>query len=435
MPCRSKRRSAATTVESDRRFRSFRIEPEFDLHGVHARNVVVVRESYEERLPPWHLPCLLTGATREIAAIAAHDEISATRAHTEVAESCTSPFPTPGSIVWIRRRRWRVESARRDRSVVRLDVADRERRLTFLAPFDRPSSSKQRRRPRRAHVREAAARLAGLVARAPTARGLHAALDASVDILPYQLEPALAVVDGVRRLLVADEVGLGKTIQAALAIAELRRRRPVLRAMVIVPRSLRDQWRDELNERFGSERRSPTAKVSMRPRARSGHGRSPWTRAGVWVVSADYLKQPHVFDAIPRLPWDIVVIDEAHDACGDSARHEAADEMARRARHVLLLTATPHVGDATRFAAARGPRSARRASTIRWPRSGERRASLGQPSTRRVRWSTVALTRAERRVLDALAAFERAVMAAAPSASAMARCSCFQSFASARCRR
>ena len=102
-------------------------------------------------------------------------------------------------------------------------------------------------------LREAAARLAGLVARAPTARGLPAALEAGVDILPYQLEPALAVVDGVRRLLIADEVGLGKTIQAALAIAELKRRRPVLRAMVIVPRSLRDQWRDELNERFGLE--------------------------------------------------------------------------------------------------------------------------------------------------------------------------------------
>ena len=319
--------------------------------------------------------------------------------------------PTPGAIVWIRRRRWRVESARRDRSVVRLDVADREGRLTFLAPFDRPVVVEATRRPRRAHVQEAAARLAGLVARAPTARGLPAALDANVDILPYQLEPALAVADGVRRLLIADEVGLGKTIQAALAIAELKRRRPVLRAMVIVPRSLRDQWRDELNERFGLGAAIADREGLDAAAGTLRHGQSPWTRAGVWIVSADYLKQPHVFDAVPAVPWDIVVIDEAHDACGESARHEAADEMARRARHVLLLTATPHVGDAARFARLE---ALGRLAGIDDPLTTFRRtrASLGQASTRRVRWSAVALTRAERRVLDGVSAFERAVMAA-----------------------
>ena len=231
-----------------------------------------------------------------------------------------------------------------------------------------------------------------------------------MDILPYQLEPALAVADGVRRLLIADEVGLGKTIQAALAIAELKRRRPVLRAMVIVPGSLRDQWRDELNERFGLG--AAIADREGLDAAAGGlrHGQSPWTRAGVWIVSADYLKQPHVFDAVPAGPWDIVVIDEAHDACGESARHEAADEMARRARHVLLLTATPHVGDAARFARLE---ALGRLAGINDPLTTFRRtrASLGQASTRRVRWSAVALTRAERSVLDGVSAFERAVMA------------------------
>jgi superfamily II DNA or RNA helicase len=323
-------------------------------------------------------------------------------------------IPAPGSLVWIRRRRWRVESARRDRSVVRLDVVDhvdREARLTFLAPFDRPALTTATARPRRARPSEAAARLAGLVARASTARGLSSALEASVDILPYQLEPALAVVDGARRLLIADEVGLGKTIQAALAIAELKRRRPVLRAMVVVPRSLRDQWRDELNERFAlgasvADREGLDAAAGS---VRRGH--NPWTRAGVWIVSADYLKQPHVFDAVPAVPWDIVVIDEAHDACGQSARHEAADEIARRARHVLLLTATPHVGDAARFARLEG---LGRLTGIDDPLTTFRRtrASLGQASTRRVRWSTVALTPIERAVLDTIAAFERAVMTA-----------------------
>ena len=321
-------------------------------------------------------------------------------------------IPAPGSLVWIRRRRWRVESARRDRAIVRLDVTDRERRLTFLAPFDRPTLAHATTRPRRARAREAAARLAGLVARAPTARGLPAALEAGVDILPYQLEPALAVVDGGRRLLIADEVGLGKTIQAALAIAELKRRRPVLRALVIVPRSLRDQWRNELSERFGLEVVIADREGLDSAAGHLRHGRSPWSRAGVWIVSPDYLKQPHVFDAVPAVPWDIVVIDEAHDACGDSARHETSDEMARRARHMLLLTATPHIGDALRFARLE---ALGRLTDIDDPLTTFRRtrASLGQASTRRVRWLSVALSPAERAVLDALAAFERAVMAAA----------------------
>ena len=249
------------------------------------------------------------------------------------------------------------------------------------------------------------------MARAPTARGLPTALEAGVDILPYQLEPALAVADGVRRLLIADEVGLGKTIQAALVIAELRRRRPVLRAMVIVPRSLRDQWQHELNERFGLGAAVADREGLDAAAGSIGRRRSPWTKASVWVVSADYLKQPHVFEAVPAVPWDIVVIDEAHDACGDSARHETADEMARRARHVLLLTATPHTGDALRFNRLE---SLGRLSDIDDPLAMFRRtrAMLGQASTRRVRWSAVALTPAERAVLDAVTAFERAVLAA-----------------------
>ena len=322
-----------------------------------------------------------------------------------------APLPAPGTIVWIRQRRWRVESARRDRSIVRLDVADRHGRLTFLAPFDRPTPVAVSRRLRVSGLREAAARCAGLVARTYSARGLRAVLDAGVDVLPYQLEPALAMADGVRRVLVADEVGLGKTIQAALAIAELKRRRPAIRAMVVAPRAICEQWARELNDRFGIGA-VVTDRDAMDAAARAiGHGRHPWTRSGVWIVSADYLKQPHVFDAIPLLPWDIVVVDEAHDACGDSVRHDAIDEMARRARHVMLLTATPHTGDAVRFQ--------RLESLGRLPALDEpivmfrrTRRSLGQPAARRVRWVRVPLAREERAVLDALTAFEHAVTAA-----------------------
>lgn len=158
--------------------------------------------------------------------------------------------PLPGTLVWIRQRRWRVEHARVDRHVLRLDVANRDGTLTFLAPFDRPSIEAHSERGRRVRRQRAVAHLAGVIARLPTARGLDAALDAGVDILPHQLEPALALAAGTRRVLIADAVGAGKTIQAGLVIADLRRRQLCARVLIAVPPALRDQWCDELRTRF-----------------------------------------------------------------------------------------------------------------------------------------------------------------------------------------
>jgi len=82
--------------------------------------------------------------------------------------------------------------------------------------------------------------------------GLQAAASAPVRLLPYQLEPAIAVLrDGTARLLIADKVGLGKTIQAGLILLELSRRQEQCRALVIVPAGLREQWIDELGRRLG----------------------------------------------------------------------------------------------------------------------------------------------------------------------------------------
>ena len=90
----------------------------------------------------------------------------------------------------------------------------------MIDPFDRPrplANRKLRRRPRRACLRSA---LAAIAVRA-AGRGLWTAADASIDLWPYQLEPALAVIGGATRLLLADAVGLGKTIQAGLILSEL----------------------------------------------------------------------------------------------------------------------------------------------------------------------------------------------------------------------
>lgn len=328
-------------------------------------------------------------------------------------------LPLPGDLVWIRQRCWRVERAWRDRHVVRLDVASRNRRITFLAPFDQPVLQPDRRPVARARRQQAAARAAALIAGAQDLRLPMSAVRARVDVLPYQLAPVLATIAGHTRLLLADDVGLGKTIQAGLIVAELVRREPSPRILLLVPSPLRDQWIDELRTRFYL----PVAaadRASLATMGRAGaFGDNPWRRAGVWVVSPDFLKQRHVLESLPPDPWDLLVVDEAHVACGDSDRFETCQAIARRARRVVLLTATPHSGDTARYerlvdigrlttAASASDRS--QSDLLIFRRT---RRDVGLSFTRRIRWNHVNLCDAEHRTLTALASYERAVLSSA----------------------
>jgi hypothetical protein len=221
----------------------------------------------------------------------------------------------------------------------------------------------------------------------------------------------LAVLAGGRRILVADEVGLGKTIQAGLLIAELHRRDPAFRALILTPSSLRAQWIEELRDRFKVQAWLAEAEVFVRF-ATLGPRETPWDRPGVWVSSLDYVKQPHVIDGLPRRPWDLLVIDEAHGVCGDSGRHAAAADLSCWSRRLLLLTATPHNGDESKFE--------RLLDLGSLPCDGDElivfrrtRVGLGLSISRRVRWHAVALSTEEGRLLDVLTGFERAVLRAA----------------------
>ncbi|HXT70338.1 MAG TPA: helicase-related protein [Vicinamibacterales bacterium] len=322
-------------------------------------------------------------------------------------------LPLPGDTVWIRRRRWRVDRASRDRELVRLDVSWRRKRRTFLEPFDRvtPGCTAGEVRVRR---QQAWARLAGSLARTREFRLPLCLLDADVDILPHQLEPVLAVIAGHARLLIADEVGLGKTVQAGLVVAELVRRIATPRVLIVVPASLRDQWQTELVRRFdidclmAGRRQLDTLSLD------GAFGASPWQRSGVWLVSTDFIKQPAVLRSLPRDPWDLIVMDEAHGICGDSDRYDACHGLAQRSRRVLLLTATPHSGEDARFTrlislgalggAADRPLVFRRT-----------RHELGLARTRHVRWHFVRLADLESATLEAIDGFEReATTASAP---------------------
>jgi superfamily II DNA or RNA helicase len=316
--------------------------------------------------------------------------------------------PVPGSHVWLRQRRWRVDRTRIDRHSVRFDVSQRATRLTVLTPYDHPRLIARPRRTCRVRRQQGLARLAHLLGARPSARMIHAALDANIRLWPHQLEPALAALDGRRRLLIADEVGLGKTIEAGLILAEAIRRDPATCALVIAPAGLRPQWADELRTRFSIEA-STTDDGLDDAVAGSRSGASPWRRPGVWLVSIDYMKQRHVIDGLPAVAWDVVVIDEAHTATGRSDRHDVCDELGRRARCLVLLSATPHDGDATRFARLLRLGSLPFADdTLTIFR--RTRADISLPHPRVVRWTRTRLTPEFARLLDALEAFERLVL-------------------------
>ena len=184
---------------------------------------------------------------------------------------------------------------------------------------------------------------------------LAAAARANLDLLPHQLEPALAVVrHGARRLLLADAVGLGKTIEAGLVLAELRARSVLDRVLVLAPPGLCDQWCAELSVRFGMDPVVADAGWlrSLRPVLPAAV--NPWSVPGIRVASLDFAKRPEVRRSIEHVCWDAVIVDEAHLAAGDSERRAAAHAFAARARFVLLLTATPHSGDPATFHALCG---------------------------------------------------------------------------------
>ena len=182
-----------------------------------------------------------------------------------------------------------------------------------------------------------------------------------MDLLPHQLEPALAIVHGRgTRILIADEVGLGKTVQAALIVAELTARGAASRVLVLTPAGLREQWVDEFASRFGLRVALFDMATAVRQRASLPVGVNPWSVEPFIVTSIDYIKRPEVRPAVQACRWDVVIVDEAHHAAIGTDRHDAVHALCSNAPYVVLLTATPHNGDPQAFTVAVPTRSARR---------------------------------------------------------------------------
>ena len=212
------------------------------------------------------------------------------------------------------------------------------------------SRSRREARLRIVRPRRWRRRCRSLLAAAGPAGSLTTAAHSRIDLMPHQLEPALAIVRGLgSRVLIADEVGLGKTIQAGLIVSELSARSAAERVLVLAPAGLREQWASELRDRFGLDPAVVDMGEARRRAARLPVGINPWATLPLAIASIDYAKRPEVFPAVHACRWDVVVVDEAHGVTPGSDRHRAVNALCERAPYVVLLTATPHNGNRAAF--------------------------------------------------------------------------------------
>ena len=261
-----------------------------------------------------------------------------------------------GDIVRIRDEKWRIVRHVNHRGAALVeaagcDVANRASLARFLLPFEAVDRLKASTAPRLVSPRRwrhVARRV--LADATPSWASLRAAGRADLTLIPFQLEPALAWARGDGcRFLIADAVGLGKTVQAGLMIAEVLARQPDARVLVISPAALRDQWRHELQHRFQLAAEVLDAAGVSRATVCLPDGVNPWSVQPIAITSIDYVKRPEVMRSLEALTWDLVVFDEAHNLAGRSDRASAAGAIGNRARALVLLTATPHSGDDDAF--------------------------------------------------------------------------------------
>ncbi len=191
---------------------------------------------------------------------------------------------------------------------------------------------------------------------------LQAPFRSGITIEDYQLDPLVRAVDMARvNLLIADDVGLGKTIEAGLVIQELLVRHRARTVFIVCPASLQVKWQIEMWEKFGLEFRIVDTVYIKQLRRERGIHANPWTSFPRLITSMDWMKSgegirllkdilsPHI--TYPR-KFDILVVDEAHNVAPAAAALYALESQRTRLirtlsphfNHRLFLTATPHNG-------------------------------------------------------------------------------------------
>ena len=202
-------------------------------------------------------------------------------------------------------------------------------------------------------------------------KNIQSPFRSGIEIEDYQLDPVVRAIQMPRvNLLIADDVGLGKTIEAGMVALELMIRHRARKMLIIVPSSLQIQWRDQMRDKFGLEFRIVDSNMMRELRRKRGIHANPWSHFPRLITSIDFLKRerplrlfretlPAQGEAIYPRKYDLMICDEAHNCAPsgrgkyatDSLRTQALRELAPHFEHKLFLTATPHNGYRESFSA------------------------------------------------------------------------------------
>lgn len=273
----------------------------------------------------------------------------------------TAPNYSPGSLVRARGREWIVltggdaeilrvrpiSGSEEDQTLIHVAL---EAELVTEASFPRPDPRQKAGHDAALLLRDAL--LLSLRRGAGPFRGFG---QIAVEPRAYQLVPLLMALklDPVR-LLIADDVGIGKTIEAALIARELLDRGDIERLAVLCPPHLVDQWVTELETRFHIRPVAVTAASASRLERNLPPSESIFSAHPHTVVSLDYIKSERRRSEFLRACPEFVIVDEAHTCAatgqGRHQRYELLKGLAEApSRHLVLLTATPHSGDEAAF--------------------------------------------------------------------------------------
>lgn len=200
---------------------------------------------------------------------------------------------------------------------------------------------------------------------------LQAPFRAGIEIEDYQLDPLARAIQMPRvNLLIADDVGLGKTIESGLVVQEMMLRHRIRSVLIVCPSGLQIQWREQMRDKFGLDFRIVDSEAMKQLRRSRGLHVNPWNHYPRLITSIDFLKRERPQRLMrevlpgagqPNYPrrFDMLVVDEAHNVAPsgsgkyatDSQRTQAICLLAPHFEHKLFLSATPHNGYPESFSA------------------------------------------------------------------------------------
>jgi len=189
----------------------------------------------------------------------------------------------------------------------------------------------------------------------PTDNFVYTGQKAAIDVVPYQLDPTIqSLAQPRQRILMADAVGLGKTIEVGILLSELIKRGRGKRILVLALKSMLTQFQKELWSRFSIPLVRLDSVGIQRIKNKIPTNHNPFYYFDKTIISIDTLKQDTEYrNYIENSYWDIIVIDEAHNVAERSTgsqRSKLAKLLSSRSDSLLLLTATPHDGKKKSFA-------------------------------------------------------------------------------------